>query len=63
MMRVPITTMTVGSRLPRSARELSVMSQNLSTQALQVAMESPAWEEAIEMLSGTDAWIRLSVCL
>ena len=36
-----------------------------STQAmeevLQLAMESPAWDEAIEMLSGTDAWIRLSV--
>jgi anti-sigma regulatory factor (Ser/Thr protein kinase) len=28
---------------------------------LQLAMDSPAWEEAIEMLSGTDAWIRLSV--
>lgn len=28
---------------------------------LQLTTESPAWEDAIEMLSGTDAWIRLSV--
>jgi anti-sigma regulatory factor (Ser/Thr protein kinase)/CheY-like chemotaxis protein len=43
----------------------SYFTKPLSTQALeevlQLAMESPAWEEAIEMLSGTDAWIRLSV--
>jgi anti-sigma regulatory factor (Ser/Thr protein kinase) len=30
-------------------------------EVLQLAMESPAPDEAIEMLSGTDAWIRLSV--
>ena len=43
----------------------SYFTKPLSTQAmeevLQLAMESPAWDEAIEMLSGTDAWIRLSV--
>jgi anti-sigma regulatory factor (Ser/Thr protein kinase)/CheY-like chemotaxis protein len=47
------------------ARAFSYFRKPLSTQALeevlQLAMESPAWEEAIEMLSGTDAWIRLSV--
>jgi anti-sigma regulatory factor (Ser/Thr protein kinase) len=30
-------------------------------EVLHLAMGSPAWDEAIEMLSGTDAWIRLSV--
>ena len=43
----------------------SYFTKPLSTEALeevlQLAMESPAWEEAIEMLSATDAWIRLSV--
>ena len=47
------------------ARAFSYFTKPLSTQALeemlQLAMESPAWEEGIEMLSGTDAWIRLSV--
>jgi anti-sigma regulatory factor (Ser/Thr protein kinase)/ActR/RegA family two-component response regulator len=47
------------------ARAFSYFTRPLSTQALeevlQLAMESPAWEDAIEMLSGTDAWIRLSV--
>jgi len=47
------------------ARAFSYFTKPLSTQALeevlQLAMESPAWEGAIEMLSGTDAWIRLSV--
>ncbi len=43
----------------------SYFTKPLSTQALdevlQLAMDSPAWEKAIELLSGTDAWIRLSV--
>jgi DNA-binding NarL/FixJ family response regulator len=47
------------------ARAFSYITKPLSTQVveevLQLAMESPAWEDAIEMLSGTDAWIRLSV--
>ena len=47
------------------ARAFSYFTKPLSTQALdemlQLAMESPAWEDGIEMLSGTDAWIRLSV--
>ena len=47
------------------AGAFSYFTRPLSTQAmeevLQLAMESPAWDEAIEMLSGTDAWIRLSV--
>jgi anti-sigma regulatory factor (Ser/Thr protein kinase) len=47
------------------ARAFGYVTKPLSTQALeealQLAIESPAWEEAIEMLSGTDAWIRLSV--
>jgi anti-sigma regulatory factor (Ser/Thr protein kinase) len=46
-------------------RAFSYFTKPLSTQALeevlQLAMESPAPDEAIEMLSGTDAWIRLSV--
>jgi DNA-binding NarL/FixJ family response regulator len=46
-------------------RAFSYFTKPLSTQALeevlQLAMESPAQDEAIEMLSGTDAWIRLSV--
>jgi anti-sigma regulatory factor (Ser/Thr protein kinase) len=47
------------------ARAFSYLTKPLSTQVLedvlQLAVESPAWEDAIEMLSGTDAWIRLSV--
>jgi DNA-binding NarL/FixJ family response regulator len=47
------------------ARAFSFITKPLSAQlleeVLQLAMESPDWEEAIEMLSGTDAWIRLSV--
>jgi anti-sigma regulatory factor (Ser/Thr protein kinase)/ActR/RegA family two-component response regulator len=47
------------------ARAFSYFRKPLSTQALeevlQLTTESPAWEDAIEMLSGTDAWIRLSV--
>jgi DNA-binding NarL/FixJ family response regulator len=30
-------------------------------EVLQLAMQGPAWDDAIEMLSATDAWIRLSV--
>ena len=30
-------------------------------EVLELAMESPGWDEAIEVLSGTDSWIRLSV--
>ena len=45
-------------------RAFSYFTKPLSTQALeevlQLAMESPAWDDGIEMLSGTDAWIRLS---
>ena len=47
------------------ARAFSYITKPLSAQVvedvLQLAMESPAWEDAIEMLSGTNAWIRLSV--
>jgi anti-sigma regulatory factor (Ser/Thr protein kinase)/ActR/RegA family two-component response regulator len=47
------------------AGAFSYFTRPLSTQAmeevLQLVMESPAWDAAIEMLSGTDAWIRLSV--
>ena len=43
----------------------SYFTKPLSTRALeevlQLVMESPAWDDAIEMLSGTDSWIRLSV--
>jgi anti-sigma regulatory factor (Ser/Thr protein kinase) len=43
----------------------SYFTKPLSKEALEdvlhLAMDSPAWETAIEMLSGTDAWIRLSV--
>lgn len=46
-------------------RAFSYFSKPLSMQAfeevLQLAMESSAWEESIEILSGTDAWLRLSV--
>jgi anti-sigma regulatory factor (Ser/Thr protein kinase)/CheY-like chemotaxis protein len=46
-------------------RVFSYFTKPLSTGALeevlQLAMTSPAWDDAIEMLSGTDAWIRLSV--
>ena len=47
------------------AGAFSYFTKPLSTQAmeevLQLAIESPAWDEGIEMLSGTDAWIRLSL--
>jgi DNA-binding NarL/FixJ family response regulator len=47
------------------ARAFSYFTKPLSSQALeevlQLAMESSPCDEAIEMLSGTDAWIRLSV--
>jgi anti-sigma regulatory factor (Ser/Thr protein kinase) len=47
------------------ARAFSYFTKPLSAEALgevlQLAMESPAWDDAIEMLSGTDAWLRLSV--
>jgi len=47
------------------AGAFSYFTKPLSTRALeevlQLVMESPAWDEAIEMLSGTDSWIRLSV--
>ncbi|MBV8114230.1 MAG: ATP-binding protein [Silvibacterium sp.] len=47
------------------ARAFSYFTKPLSARALeevlQLALESPACDEAIEMLSGTDAWIRLSV--
>jgi len=47
------------------AGAFSYLTKPLSTRALeevlQLAMESPAWNDAIELLSGTDAWIRLSV--
>jgi len=47
------------------ARAFSYFIKPFSTRALeevlQLAMGSPACDEAIEMLSGTDAWIRLSV--
>jgi anti-sigma regulatory factor (Ser/Thr protein kinase)/ActR/RegA family two-component response regulator len=47
------------------AHAFSYFTKPLSSQALdevlQLAMESPACDDAIEMLSGTDAWIRLSV--
>ena len=37
------------------------LSKEALEDVLQLAMDSPAWEKAIEMLSGTDAWIRLSL--
>lgn len=37
------------------------VSKSALEEMLQIAMESPAWDEGIEMLSGTDSWIRLSV--
>lgn len=47
------------------AGAFSYFTKPLSTAALeevlQLAMQSPAWDDSIEMLSGTDAWIRLSV--
>jgi len=47
------------------AGAFSYFTKPLSTAALeevlQLAMQTPAWDDAIEMLSGTDAWIRLSV--
>ena len=46
------------------AQAFSYFTKPLSAEVLEevlLAIESPAWEEAIEMLSGTDAWIRLSV--
>lgn len=36
-------------------------SKSAFEQMLRLATECPAWDEGIEMLSGTDAWIRLSV--
>jgi DNA-binding NarL/FixJ family response regulator len=43
----------------------SYFTKPLSTTALeevlQLAIQTPAWDDAIEMVSGTDAWIRLSV--
>ena len=46
-------------------RAFSYFSKPLSTSALeevlQLAMESPSWDEAIEVLSGTDSWLRISV--
>ena len=46
-------------------RAFSYFSKPLSTPALeevlQLAMESPSWDEAIEVLSGTDSWLRISV--
>jgi anti-sigma regulatory factor (Ser/Thr protein kinase)/ActR/RegA family two-component response regulator len=46
-------------------RAFSYFSTPLSTpaleEALQLVMESPAWEDTIEMLSGTDSWLRVSV--
>jgi anti-sigma regulatory factor (Ser/Thr protein kinase)/ActR/RegA family two-component response regulator len=46
-------------------RAFSYISKPFSERALeevlQLAVESPAWEDAIEILSGTDAWLRLSV--
>lgn len=47
------------------ARAFSYFTRPIDTHALEevlhLATESPVWEESIEMLSGTDAWIRLSV--
>jgi anti-sigma regulatory factor (Ser/Thr protein kinase)/CheY-like chemotaxis protein len=47
------------------ARAFSYFTKPLSTESLeevlQLATECPDWDEAIEMLSGTDAWIRLSL--
>jgi len=47
------------------ARAFSYFTKPLSAPALeevlQLATETPACDEAIEMLSGTDAWVRLSV--
>lgn len=46
-------------------RAFSYFSRPISAQALeevlQLEMENPSWEDAIEILSGTDAWLRLSV--
>lgn len=46
-------------------RAFSYFSKPISAQALeevlQLEMENPSWEDAIEILSGTDAWLRLSV--
>jgi anti-sigma regulatory factor (Ser/Thr protein kinase)/ActR/RegA family two-component response regulator len=47
------------------AGAFSYFTKPLSTAALeevlQLAVQTPAWDDAIEVLSGTDAWIRLSV--
>ncbi|HET6219616.1 MAG TPA: ATP-binding protein [Acidobacteriaceae bacterium] len=47
------------------AQAFSYFTKPLSPRALeevlQLAMESPDWDEAIEVLSGTDAWVRLSL--
>lgn len=37
-------------------------SKSALEQMLQVAADSPAWDDGIELLQGTDSWIRLSVC-
>jgi anti-sigma regulatory factor (Ser/Thr protein kinase) len=36
-------------------------SKSAFEEMLKIVTESPAWDEGIEMLSGTDSWIRLSV--
>lgn len=36
-------------------------SKSALEQMLQVAADSPAWDDGIELLQGTDSWIRLSV--
>ena len=36
-------------------------SQSALEEMLHLATECPAWDEGIEMLSGTDSWVRLSV--
>lgn len=47
------------------ARAFSYFTRPVATPALeevlQLAMGDPEWDEGIEMLSGTDAWIRLAV--
>jgi hypothetical protein len=49
----------------RGARAFSYFTRPFSQRALEemlhLATECPAWDEGIEMLSGTDSWIRLSV--
>jgi anti-sigma regulatory factor (Ser/Thr protein kinase) len=69
----PHTCLIIATNSSRSADVIaairagafSYFTKPLSTAALeevlQLAMQSSAWDDAIEMLSGTDAWIRLSV--